>query len=134
MRQPELLSPAGDLERLRFAIRYGADAVYIGATEFGMRSAPKNFTMEQMHDLSLIHILQPAVKAPVVEEGIPGEVVAAIAASLACMDGGSRYTLRSLKRVKTGRNAWAQAGVASVSYTHLRKAARKRTSIRRRCM
>ena len=50
MRQPELLSPAGDLERLRFAIRYGADAVYIGATEFGMRSAPKNFTMEQMHD------------------------------------------------------------------------------------
>lgn len=57
--------------------------------------------------------VQPAVKAPVVEEGIPGEVVAAIAASLACMDGGSRYTLRSLKRVKTGRNAWAQAGVAS---------------------
>lgn len=48
MRQPELLSPAGDLERLKFAVLYGADAVYVGATEFGMRSAPKNFTMEQL--------------------------------------------------------------------------------------
>ncbi|WP_367926358.1 U32 family peptidase [uncultured Ruthenibacterium sp.] len=44
------MSPAGDLERLRFAVLYGADAVYIGATEFGMRSAPKNFTMEQIRD------------------------------------------------------------------------------------
>lgn len=50
MNKPELLSPAGDLERLRFAVRYGADAVYIGATEFGMRSAPKNFTIDQMRD------------------------------------------------------------------------------------
>ena len=50
MNKPELLSPAGDLERLRFAVRYGADAVYIGATEFGMRSAPKNFTVDQMRD------------------------------------------------------------------------------------
>lgn len=48
MGQPELLSPAGDLERLKFAVLYGADAVYVGATEFGMRSAPKNFTMEQL--------------------------------------------------------------------------------------
>lgn len=48
MKQPELLSPAGDLERLKFAVLYGADAVYVGAAEFGMRSAPKNFTMEQL--------------------------------------------------------------------------------------
>lgn len=48
MKIPELLSPAGDLERLKFAVLYGADAVYVGATEFGMRSAPKNFTMEQL--------------------------------------------------------------------------------------
>ena len=46
--RPELLSPAGDLERLQYAVRYGADAVYIGAQEFGMRSAPKNFTPEQI--------------------------------------------------------------------------------------
>ncbi len=36
---PELLSPAGDLERLRYAVCYGADAVYCGMPEFGMRSA-----------------------------------------------------------------------------------------------
>ena len=48
MKRPEMLSPAGDLERLKFAVLYGADAVYVGATEFGMRSAPKNFTMEQL--------------------------------------------------------------------------------------
>lgn len=45
---PELLSPAGDLERLRYAVCYGADAVYCGMPEFGMRSAPANFTIEQL--------------------------------------------------------------------------------------
>ena len=57
-----------------------------------------------------------APKAPVVEAGIPGEVVAAIAAAIACMDGGEHYTLRSVKRTRvTGRSAWGQAGV--VAYT-----------------
>lgn len=46
--RPELLSPAGDLERLQYAIRYGADAVYCAMTEFGMRGAPANFTPEQL--------------------------------------------------------------------------------------
>ena len=45
---PELLAPAGDLERLRYAINYGADAVYCGLPEFGMRSAPATFTPEQL--------------------------------------------------------------------------------------
>lgn len=45
---PELLCPAGDLERLRFAVRYGADAVYVGGESFGMRTSPKNFTVEQL--------------------------------------------------------------------------------------
>ena len=45
---PELLAPAGDAERLRYAINYGADAVYCGLPEFGMRSAPANFTPEQL--------------------------------------------------------------------------------------
>ncbi len=48
LEKPELLSPAGDLERLEYAVRYGADAVYIGASEYGMRSAPKNFTPDQI--------------------------------------------------------------------------------------
>ena len=48
MESPELLCPAGDFERLQTAIRYGADAVYLGSTQFGMRAAPSNFTMEQL--------------------------------------------------------------------------------------
>lgn len=48
MNKPELLCPAGDFERLKTAIRYGADAVYLGATNFGMRTAPTNFTVEQL--------------------------------------------------------------------------------------
>ena len=38
-RKPELLAPAGDMERLRAAVDYGADAVYLGGKNFGMRSA-----------------------------------------------------------------------------------------------
>ena len=44
----ELLSPVGDFERLCFAIEYGADAVYLGADEFGMRASPKNFSLEEL--------------------------------------------------------------------------------------
>lgn len=47
-RQIELLSPAGDLEKLKTAIIYGADAVYIGGSNFGLRAASKNFTDEEM--------------------------------------------------------------------------------------
>jgi len=39
----ELLAPAGDLERLQFAVRYGADAVYLAGQQFGMRAASPNF-------------------------------------------------------------------------------------------
>ncbi len=48
MKSPELLCPAGDFERLQTAIRYGADAVYLGSTQFGMRAAPSNFTLPQL--------------------------------------------------------------------------------------
>ena len=44
IRIPELLAPAGDRERLDAALLYGADAVYLGGQEFGMRAAPSNFT------------------------------------------------------------------------------------------
>ncbi|MEG0763993.1 MAG: U32 family peptidase [Oscillospiraceae bacterium] len=46
----ELLSPAGDMERLQYAIEYGADAIYLGAESYGMRAAPKNFTVEQLNN------------------------------------------------------------------------------------
>lgn len=48
MKKAELLAPAGDLERLKVAFLYGADAVYIGGEEFSMRTACDNFTLEDM--------------------------------------------------------------------------------------
>lgn len=49
MRQkPELLAPAGDMERLKMAVLYGADAVYLAGTDFGMRAFAGNFTPEEL--------------------------------------------------------------------------------------
>ncbi|KGG81460.1 peptidase U32 [Caloranaerobacter azorensis H53214] len=48
MKKPELLAPAGDLERLKMAVIYGADAVYLGGERFGLRAGAKNFNIEQL--------------------------------------------------------------------------------------
>ena len=45
---PELLAPAGNLEKLRFALLYGADAVYLGGSAFSLRSRAGNFSLEEM--------------------------------------------------------------------------------------
>jgi len=50
MERVELLAPAGDLERLKIAIEYGADAVYLGGENFGMRTAAKNFSNEEIKE------------------------------------------------------------------------------------
>lgn len=47
-KRPELLAPAGDMERLRMAVLYGADAVYLAGTSFGMRSFAGNFSPEEL--------------------------------------------------------------------------------------
>ncbi|MBQ8440874.1 MAG: U32 family peptidase [Clostridia bacterium] len=47
---PELLSPAGNFEKLRAAILYGADAVYCAGQMFGMRSAAANFTVKELYE------------------------------------------------------------------------------------
>ena len=48
MRKIELLSPAGDMEKLKMAVLYGADAVYLAGTDFGMRAFAGNFTPEEL--------------------------------------------------------------------------------------
>lgn len=48
MKKPELLAPAGSLEKLKTAIDYGADAVYIGGEMFSLRVAAENFSHEEM--------------------------------------------------------------------------------------
>lgn len=48
LKKPELLAPAGNLEKLKIAIHYGADAVYIGGEKYGLRSNADNFSFEEM--------------------------------------------------------------------------------------
>lgn len=50
MIRPEILSPAGNFEKMRAAIRYGADAVYLAGQIFGMRAAADNFSLEELKD------------------------------------------------------------------------------------
>ena len=50
VRKPELLVPAGNFEKLKTAILYGADAVYLAGSDFGMRSAAGNFTDEALRE------------------------------------------------------------------------------------
>ena len=50
MNKIELLSPAGDLERLKYAIMYGADAVYIGGKQYSLRSMASNFSLEDIKE------------------------------------------------------------------------------------
>ena len=47
---PELLSPAGSLEKLKVAVLYGADAVYLGGQKFGLRQASDNFTAHELKE------------------------------------------------------------------------------------
>lgn len=50
MNRPELLAPAGDLEKLKMAIIYGADAVFLGGEAFGLRASSKNFSIDQIKE------------------------------------------------------------------------------------
>ena len=46
----ELLAPAGSLEKLRWAILYGADAVYIGGLNYSLRANAKNFSLDEIKE------------------------------------------------------------------------------------
>ena len=50
VKKPELLAPAGNLEKLKIAVHYGADAVFIGGQEYGLRSNADNFSMEEIKE------------------------------------------------------------------------------------
>lgn len=50
MIKPELLAPAGDLEKLKIAILYGADAVFIGGQEYGLRANASNFSVDEIRE------------------------------------------------------------------------------------
>ena len=50
MQKVELLAPAGDLEKLKYAFLYGADAVYFGGPMFSLRANANNFTLEELEE------------------------------------------------------------------------------------
>lgn len=52
----ELLSPSGDMERLKLAVKFGADAVYCAGEQFGMRTNPSNFNADELKEaVELVH-------------------------------------------------------------------------------
>ena len=50
MKKTELLAPAGNMEKLKMALLYGADAVYLGGKAFGLRAFGGNFTNEELQE------------------------------------------------------------------------------------
>ena len=74
----ELLAPAGNLEKAKTAINYGADAVYIGGQEFSLRSRASNFSIDQIHELceyahakgSKVHVTVNIIPHPSGFEGL----------------------------------------------------------------
>jgi putative protease len=50
MKRPELLAPAGNFEKMKSAILYGADAVYLAGEIFGMRAAADNFSVDELSE------------------------------------------------------------------------------------
>ena len=70
MKKVELLAPAGDLEKLKMAVIYGADAVYLGGEAFGLRKRAKNFSLDQIEE-GVTYAHQRGVKVYVTLNIIP---------------------------------------------------------------
>lgn len=103
-RHPELLIPASSLEVLKTAVIFGADAVYIGGEEFGLRAKAKNFTLEEMAEgISFAH-----------EHGVKVYVTANILAHNYDLDGIREY-FRQLKEIGPDALIIADPGVFMIA-------------------
>jgi len=71
MHLPELLAPAGNLEKLKIAVHYGADAVYLGGKAYGLRNLADNFTPEEMAE-GIAHAHARGVKVYLTVNSYPG--------------------------------------------------------------
>lgn len=104
MRKPELLIPAGSLENLIIAVEYGADAVYIGGEEFGLRAKAKNFSQEDMVEgIRYAH-----------EHGVKVYVTANIIAHNDDLEGVSNY-FKQLKIIKPDAIIIADPGILEIA-------------------
>ncbi len=72
MKRPEILSPAGNFEKMRTAILYGADAVYLSGKIFGMRAAADNFSLEELKE-SVSYAHERGVKVYLTVNTMPRE-------------------------------------------------------------
>lgn len=138
IKKPEILSPAGDMEKLRAAILYGADAVYMAGEMFGMRTASQNFSRDELeiavalahknnvkvyitcntlmrnYDLELL----PAYLEMLGGIGVDGIIVA----DLGCMRLAQKYAPKAEIHISTqasvlnvaAANAWYELGAARV--------------------
>ena len=102
--KPEVLAPASSLEVLKTAIRYGADAVYIGGEMYGLRAKAKNFSMEDMKEgIEFAHRYNKKVY-----------VTANITAHNRDLDGVARY-FEELKDIKPDALIISDPGVFSLA-------------------
>ena len=107
-KKPELLCPASSLEVLKCAVRYGADAVYIGGEAFGLRAKAKNFSPEEMAEgIAFAHA-----------HGVRVHVTANILAHNYDLGGAKKYfeELRDLKHIITEKDMiWVEAAKADIA-------------------
>ncbi len=108
MKKPELLIPAGSLENLIIAVEYGADAVYIGGEEFGLRAKAKNFSLEDMREgVMFAH-----------KHGVKVYVTANIIAHNDDLEGVSQY-FKELKKINPDALIVADPGILDIAKTEL---------------
>ena len=97
---PELLAPAGNLEKLEIALRYGADAVYCGVEQFSLRALAGNLTVQELSDAcDIAHSLQKKVYLTLNAFLRPGE------------ESSARELLQSLRRVPVDAYILADPGM-----------------------
>ena len=56
LHKPELLAPAGNMEKGKMALLYGADAIYLGGKMFGLRAFANNFSTEETAEIGRAHV------------------------------------------------------------------------------
>ena len=104
MRKTELLVPANNLEVLKTAVIYGADAVYIGGEVFGLRAKAKNFTLDEMaQGIEFAH-----------ERGVKVYVTANILAHNYDLEGARQY-FTELKDIKPDALIISDPGMFSIA-------------------
>lgn len=104
MKKPELLIPANSLEVLKTAVRFGADAVYIGGEAFGLRAKAKNFSKEEMEEgIRFAH-----------ERGVRVHVTANILAHNEDLEGAAEY-FKELKEMKPDALIIADPGMFTLA-------------------